>query len=77
MSQNNYTLILQKEENLYEISNRDIDSGFIGKTYKARTLREAVEKANEEEARCYLGSSEYGITIKLLTEYNKEEAKEF
>jgi hypothetical protein len=68
MSQNNYTLIEQKEENKYEVSNRDADTNESGKVYTVKTLEEAVRKANEIEKECWLGNSEYGISIKLLKE---------
>ena len=66
MSQNNYTLIQQVETNLYEISNRDADTGIAGWKYKAKTLKKAIEIANKLEKECWLGNSEYGIQINLL-----------
>lgn len=66
MSQNNFTLIQQTKKNVYEVSNRDADTGEGGKVYLCKTLEEAVEKANKIEEECWLGSSEYGIRIKLL-----------
>lgn len=72
MSQNNYTLINQKSKNLFEVSVRDADTDYPGKIHKAKTLEEAVTKANELERECWMGSSEYGIRIKLKT---KEEEK--
>ena len=68
MSQNNYTLIKQKEKDVYEVSNRDADTNEGEKVYTVKTLEEAVGKANEIEKKCWLGSSEYGIKISLLKE---------
>jgi hypothetical protein len=44
MSQNNYTLIEQKGENKYEVSNRYADTNESGKIYTVKTLEEAVKK---------------------------------
>jgi hypothetical protein len=65
MSQNNFTLIQQTKKDVYEVSNRDADTGYGGRVYLCKTLEEAVKKANEIERECWLGNSEYGITIKL------------
>jgi hypothetical protein len=66
MSQNNFTLIQQTKKDIYEVSNRDADTGEGGEIYLCKTLEEAVKKANELERECWLGNSEYGITINLL-----------
>ena len=71
MSQNNYILIQQKLSNLFEVSDRDADTDYTGKVYKTRTLRKAVEKANELEEECLLGFSKYGIRIMLLPKVKK------
>lgn len=78
MSQNNYTLIEQKERDVYEISNRNADTNESGRVYTVKTLEEAVKKANEIEEKCWLGSSEYGIKISLLNkrEINRQEKQE-